>query len=134
MRPRTIVLGSCILAVVGLVAFVLFQPGVPAPAAAPPPIHQIPDHIIDPPPVQVPGIPTVIQVAPGAPVPGPVLNVLPPLPVIDPPPVDKPKVEKPVPVPPKEAIQKPACQPSCQPVYCPPVYCRPRCWSWRRYR
>jgi len=125
MRPRTVALGSCILAAFGLAAAILIQPGVPAPAAAPPPI-------------QVPGIPTVIQVAPGAPVPGPVIDVLPPLPKIDPPPADKPKMEKPapapalvtIPVPPKEAIQKPA-EPACQPC---PVYCQPRCWSWRRCR
>lgn len=131
MKPRFIAIGMSILALLGLIATALMQPAATAPAAAPPPIR-------------VPGIETTIQVAPGAPIPGPVIEVLPPLPEIDPPPaVEKPPVverpsivEKPAPIPkpatapipPKEAIQKPKA-PECQPVECQPQ-CQP-CWGWR---
>jgi len=130
MKPRFIAIGASILALLGLIAMVLMQPTAVAPAA--------------PPPIQVPGIETTIQVAPGASIPGPVIEVLPPLPEIDPPLAEKPPVverppvvEKPAsipkpataPIPPKEAIQKPKA-PECQPVECQPQ-CQPQCWRWR---
>lgn len=130
MKPRFIAIGASILALLGLVFTVLSAPTITVVPAAPLPIQMEPLESIEPeqsvplPPIQVPGVPTVIQVAPGAPVPGPVLKVLPPLPVIDPPP--KPK---PAPTP----VVKPASELACEPA-CEPVYYQPHCWGWRRCR
>jgi len=113
MKPRYVVIGACILSLAGLIAAAL--------TVIPPPTVQV----VPPPPIQVPGVPTVIQVAPGAPEPGPVLDTLPPLPVIDPPPAQEPAQEPaPAAQEPAPAVQEPA--PVQEPTYQPCQ--RRRCW------
>ena len=108
MKPRFIAIGASILALVGLVAALLTQ-RTTVPAA--------------PLPIRVPGIETTIQVAPGAPIPGPVIEVLPPLPVIDPPPfevpAEKPAEAKPEAKPATAREAKPEAKPMAAPAPIP---------------